>query len=137
MLPATDLYLTGHGEPGQRSMAPYDRALQVGVRTAIGNNNIANAFAPFGNASQLQAAWLAGLMRRSTDAAALLAAVTSEPAGILGLEPHGTAPGQWADLVVLDHDDVADAMLQAPPVHRVLRRGRLLPPWQPADITAE
>ena len=107
------------------------------MRTAIGNNNIGNAFAPFGNASLLQAAWLAGLVRRSTDAAGLLAAVTSEPAAILDLEPHGTAPGEWADLVVLDHDDVATAMLQAPPVHDVLRRGRLVPPWVPAVILAE
>jgi cytosine deaminase len=135
VLPATDLYLMGHGDPGTRGMAPYDRALAAGVRTAIGNNNIANAFAPFGNASQLQAAWLAGIMRRSTDSAALLAAVTSEPASILGLEPHGTEPGQWADLVVLDHDDVPSALLQCPPVHSVFRRGVPLEAWQPSPVS--
>lgn len=135
VLPATDLWLTGHGEPGTRSVAPYERARGAGVRTAIGNNNIANPFAPYGNASQLQAAWLAGLVRRSADAAGLLAAVTAEPSAILGLEPHGTRPGEWADLVVLDHDDVSDALLQAPPVHQVLRRGRLVPPWLPAPVT--
>ena len=76
-------------------------------------------------------------MRRATPAGRLLDAITSEPAAILGLEPHGTAPGQWADLVVLDHDDVSTAMLQAPPVREVLRRGRLLPPSAPAVIMAE
>jgi cytosine/creatinine deaminase len=135
VLPVTDLYLMGHGDPGTRSMAPYERALASGVRTAIGNNNIANAFAPFGNASQLQAAWLAGLMRHSVDPAALLAAVTSEPAAILGLEPHGTEPGQWADLVVLDHDEVSSALLQSPPVHSVLRRGRPVEAWRPLPVS--
>ncbi|MDX6203876.1 MAG: cytosine/creatinine deaminase [Frankiales bacterium] len=135
VLPVTDVYLMGHGEPGTRSMAPYERATAAGVRTAIGNNNIGNAFAPFGNANQLQAAWLAGLLRRATDPAALLAAVTSEPAAILGLEPHGTEPGQWADLVVLDHDEVSTALLQSPPVRTVVRRGRPLAAWQPAPLS--
>ncbi|BEP14233.1 amidohydrolase family protein [Acidothermaceae bacterium B102] len=137
VLPATDLWLTGQGEPGTRSLAPYERARAAGVRTAIGNNNIANPFAPFGNASQLQAAWLAGLIRRSADAAGLLAAITAEPAAILGLEPHGTRPGEWADLVVLDHDDVSDALVQAPPVHRVVRRGVVSPPWLPEPVAAQ
>ena len=132
VLPATDLWLTGHGEPGSRILAPYDRALAAGVRTAIGNNNISNGFAPFGNASQLHAAWLAGLMRHTFDG--LLAAVTTEPAGILGLEPHGTEPGQWADLVVLDSDEVASVMRQAPAVRDTVRRGRLAPRWRPEPV---
>ena len=126
VLPVTDVYLMGHGEPGTRSVAPYEKAVVAGVRTAIGNNNIGNAFAPFGNASQLQAAWLAGLLRRDTDGGRLLASITSEPAAILGLAPHGTAVGEWADLVVLEHDDVETAVLQCPPVYATLRRGRLL-----------
>jgi cytosine deaminase len=134
VLPVTDVYLMGHGEPGTRSVAPYDRALAAGVRTAIGNNNIGNGFAPFGNGSQLHAAWLAAVLRRSTDVGALLEAVTSEPATILGLEPHGTKHGHWADLVVLDHDDVSTALLQCPAVHSVLRRGRPVPGWRPADL---
>jgi cytosine deaminase len=123
VLPVTDVYLMGHGEPGTRSVAPYELAMRAGVRTAIGNNNIGNAFAPFGNANQLQAAWLAGLLRRDTDNGRLLAAITSEPAAILGLEPHGTTVGEWADLVVLDHDEVATSVLLCPPVHQTLRRG--------------
>jgi cytosine deaminase len=123
VLPVTDVYLMGHGEPGTRSVAPYELAMAAGVRTAIGNNNIGNAFAPFGNANQLQAAWLAGLLRRDTDNGRLLAAITSEPAAILGLEPHGTTVGEWADLVVLDHDEVATSVLLCPPVHQTLRRG--------------
>jgi cytosine deaminase len=116
-LPVTDMFLAGHGEPGHRSVAPVDRAVRSGVRVAIGNNNIGNPFAPFGNANLLQAAWLTGIVRRlgsAADRALLLAAVTSGPASILGLTPHGTSVGERADLVVLDCDDVSTAVLQAP-----------------------
>ena len=50
VLPATDLYLAGHGEPGTRSLAP--SSARGGRRAvAIANNNIDNPFAPFGNGS--------------------------------------------------------------------------------------
>ncbi len=138
VLPATDLYLVGHGEPGVRSVAPFERAMAAGVRTAIGNNNIANAFAPFGNASLLQAAWLAGLTRRTAGAQAradLLAAITSEPAAILDLPSHGTEVGDVADLAVLECDDVGLAVLQAPAVSATFKRGRLLEPWVPRAVS--
>lgn len=137
VLPATDLYLVGHGEPGTRSVAPFERAAAAGVRTAIGNNNIGNAFAPFGNANLLQAAWLAGLTRRVASLACrrqLLDAITREPAGILGLAAHGTEVGQVADLAVLDADEVDLTVLQAPPVVATIKRGRLLEPWSPRGL---
>ena len=87
LLPATDLYLAGHGEPGMRSLAPLERARAAGVRVAIGNNNIQNPFAPFGNGNLLQAAWLAGIMQRVNgpgSAELLLDAISHEPAENLG-----------------------------------------------------
>ena len=135
VLPATDLYLMGHGEPGTRSLAPYDRAVAAGVRTAIANNNLGNAFAPFGNGNLLQAAWLAGLVRRdSNGGGALLDAVTTTPAAVLGLPPHGTRVGARADLAVLRSDTVADVVLEAPAVEATLRSGRPLPHWTPAPM---
>jgi len=83
VLPATDLYLGGHGEPGTRSLAPWERAIDAGVRVAIANNNIENPFAPFGNGNLIQAAWLAGLARRGSASSrrrALFDAITRTPA---------------------------------------------------------
>ncbi|MBL7495808.1 amidohydrolase family protein [Frankia sp. CNm7] len=129
VLPATDLYLGGHGEPGTRSLAPVDRAIQAGVRVAIANNNLANPFAPFGNGNLLQAAWLAGITRRMADddqPGGLLAAVTTTPAAILGLPEHGPQPGRAAHLAVLDTADPASVPLGAPAVLATLRAGRLV-----------
>lgn len=128
VMPATDLYLGGAGEPGSRSMAPLERAAAAGVRVAVSNNNLHNAFSPYGNGNLLQAAWTAGLTRHmgsSTDRKTLLDAVTHVPAGILGRDPHGTRPGDRADLVVLDTRHPADVVLQNPPVSASVVHGRL------------
>ena len=97
VLPATDLYLAGHGEPGTRSLAPWERALDAGVRVAIANNNLENPFAPFGNGNLLQAAWLAGLVRRSAAPArrrALLDADHPYAGGDPGVAGARTDPGR-------------------------------------------
>jgi cytosine deaminase len=129
VLPATDLYLAGHGEPGTRSLAPWERAAARGVRVAIANNNVCNPFAPFGNGNLLQAAWLAGIARRASTPASratLFEAVTSAPARILGLEPHGPVAGAAAHLAVLDAIDPDEVVLEAPAVVATLRAGRLV-----------
>ncbi|MCU1676999.1 MAG: Cytosine deaminase [Frankiales bacterium] len=128
-LPVTDLFLAGHGDPGSRSVAPVDRAVRSGVRVAIGNNNIANPFAPFGNANLLHAAWLTGIVRRLgsvDDRQMLLDAVTTGAASVLGLTSHGTSVGDRADLVVVDAEDVATALLQAPSTLATLKAGAIV-----------
>jgi cytosine deaminase len=128
VLPATDLYLAGHGEPGTRSLAPIARARRAGVRVAIANNNLHNPFAPFGNASLLQAAWLAGIVQRLADAEGrriLLEAITREPAAILGLPAHGPSEGALAHLALLDTHDPEHSVSLAPAVLATLRNGCL------------
>ena len=128
VLPATDLYLAGHGEPGTRSLAPIARARRAGVRVAIANNNLDNPFAPFGNASLLHAAWLAGIVQRLADAESrrfLFEAITSQPASLLGLALHGPIEGALAHLVLLDTDQPDAIVSRAPAVLATIRSGRL------------
>ncbi|HEY0466445.1 MAG TPA: amidohydrolase family protein [Polyangiaceae bacterium] len=128
VLPATDLYLGGHGEPGLRSLAPLERARAAGVRVAIGNNNIQNPFAPFGNGNLLQAAWLSGLLRRMngpSTAELLLDAISHGPAAILGLPAHGPAVGARADLALLDLTQSESIVSSAPSVLATLRAAHL------------
>jgi len=129
LLPATDLYLAGAGEPGTRSLAPLARARAAGVRVAIANNNLRNPFAPFGNANLAQAAWLSGVIGRASDPSTrrwLLEAITSEPAKMLGLPEHGPVSGAWAHLAVFDVAREEDIVLGAPAVLATLRAGRLV-----------
>jgi cytosine deaminase len=136
-LPATDLYLTGHGEPGARSLAPWERARQRGVRVAIANNNLGNPFAPFGNGNILQAAWLAGITRHACgpeSRAALLDAVTQAPAAILGLPEHGPRVDAAAHLVIVDTEEPEDVILEAPTVLTTLRAGAVVHETHPPRI---
>jgi cytosine deaminase len=134
VMPATDVYLTGRpreasGWHATRPVAPLLRAARAGVNVAITNNNLCNPFAPYGNGSQLQAAWLAGLLFRAiaaTDRATLIDAITVNPAKILGLPPHGPAPGARADLVVLEAATQDEALLQSARVAAVIRAGVLI-----------
>jgi cytosine deaminase len=129
LLPATDLYLAGVGEPGTRSLAPLARARAAGVRVAIANNNLQNPFAPFGNANLAQAAWLAGVIGRAAEPTTrrwLLEAITSEPARVLGLPAHGPVTGAWAHFAVFDAAREEDIVLTAPAVLATLRAGRLV-----------
>jgi cytosine deaminase len=116
VLPATDLYLAGHGEPGTRSLAPIARARARGVRVAIANNNIQNPFAPFGNGNLVQAAWLAGIVGRASDAASRKQL----------LPAHGPFTGAPAHLAVLEAQRESDVPLLAPCVLATLRSGHLV-----------
>ncbi len=129
VMPATDLYLGGSGEPGSRSLAPLERAHAAGVRVAVSNNNLHNAFSPYGNGNLLQAAWTAGLTRQLVGPEMLellVASITDHPARILGRAPHGTTVGDVADLVVLDADDPRLVALQVPAVLASIRSGTLV-----------
>jgi cytosine deaminase len=129
VLPATDLYLGGHGEPGTRSLAPLERARAAGVHAAIANNNILNPFAPFGNGNLLQAAWLAAITRRANDPNVrrlFLEAITTEPAAILGIREHGPKVGACAHLAIVDAVRAEEVVAMAPPVLATIRSGRLV-----------
>ncbi|PRY61174.1 amidohydrolase family protein [Glycomyces artemisiae] len=134
VMPATDLYLAGHpraasGGFATRSVAPILRAAELGVRVSIANNNLCNPFAPYGNGSQVQAAWLAGLLFRAVspaDRRVLLDAITANPAAVLGLPERGPVPGAAADLVVVDADRLGDVVVQSPRIAAVVEDGALL-----------
>lgn len=125
--PATDLYLGGHGAPGFRSLAPLLEAHQVGVDVAIGTNNLVNPFAPFGNASLMQAGWLAGLVLRAVgpvERDTLFSALTTAPARLLGLGAHGPEEGHRADLVLLAAPSPSEGLSLAAPTVATIVRGR-------------
>ena len=128
-LPTTDLWLSGRdGEPAIRGLAPIRSLLAAGVRVALGTNNHQNAFTPVGAGGLLRVAWLVSLVAHVGDAVgqqALLDAVTSAPAGILGRDQWGIRPGSRAPLLVIDAEDPLDAVREAP---GILARLGLPPP---------
>lgn len=128
VLPTTDLYLGGRSGDGPtlRAVAPLRQLFDAGVVTALGTNNVDNAFTPFGTVHPLRLAWLAGLIGHLGDPAdhrRLLEAVTSAAGAAIGHRDHDLAVGAPADLVVLDGDDPAAAVRTVPSVRATVRRG--------------
>ena len=87
--------------------------LAAGVPVALGQDDVQDAYYPFGECNMLQVAFLAShLLRMLTmaDMELLYDMVTTTAAKVLGLTGHVLAVGGDADLVVLDEEDVYHAI---------------------------
>jgi imidazolonepropionase-like amidohydrolase len=96
------------------------RLAAAGVRVLYGTD--------FGNTGELgvSAREIAGMQAAGLDGARILAAATSEPAAVFGLDHLGAiAPGRDASLLVLDEDPLVDPTALARP-RAVLHRGRVI-----------
>lgn len=130
-LPATDTYLGGRRDVAsqRRGLTPVRRLRDAGVNVTFSSNNIRNAFTPFGKADPLVIGnMLAHLAQFGTpdNQAYVLQMGTYGAARAMGIEQdYGLAVGRQADLVILDTQDVADALLDIPVRSWVIKRGRV------------
>lgn len=130
-LPATDVYLGGRKDQSKprRGLTPVRALHEAGVNVAYSSNNIRNAFTPFGKADPLQIGnLLAHLVQFGTPEhqAEILKMGTTNAARVVGVaEDYGLGVGKQADIVILDTQSVADALLDLPARSWVLKRGRV------------
>jgi cytosine deaminase len=128
VLPATDLYLTGrsatHNAP--RGLTLAHRLVESGVLCSVATNNVLNPFTPFGNASLLRMAnFYANVAHAGIgEFDACLDLVTDLPARLMNLRDYGIAPGNPADLIVLDTDSGPNAIAELPDVLMGFKNGR-------------
>ena len=103
--------------------------LAEGVTVCLGQDDISDAYYPFGRNSMLEVAFLAAhllWMTRRTDMERLYDMVTVDAARAINLRHFGLAAGNRADLVVLDAPDILEALREhAPPAH-VISNGKLV-----------
>jgi cytosine deaminase len=130
-LPATDLHLGGRKDESnvRRTLAPVRALRDGGVNVCLATNNICNAFTPYGNGDLLQIAALAlpaCHLGGADDQATVLPMLTTNPARALRLPNYGLEVGRDADLVLLDTQKVADAIIDLPDRSVVLKRGRIV-----------
>lgn len=100
-----------------------------GIPVAIGQDDIEDAYYPFGRHDMLEVAflaahalgWLSGpQLERLVDL------VTSRAADVLGIEGHVLAPGAPANLVVHDQERTLDVLREHAPPRWVVSRGRVV-----------
>ena len=130
-LPATDTYLGGRKDTKnpRRGLTPVRTLQEAGVNVAYSSNNIRNAFTPFGKADPLVIGnLLAHLIQFGTPEhqMAVLEMATKNGARVMNIDQdYGIEVGKRADLVVLDTELVADALLDLPPRSWVIKGGRV------------
>lgn len=130
-LPATDLYMMGRKDTHnrRRGVAPIHQLMTYGVTTGIATNNIQNLFTPFGDGDVLKICTLiAQTLQLGTVQShhQCLAMATTVAARAIGVANYGIAPGNRADLVILDADSVSDAVGTAPAGRTTIKNGKLV-----------
>ena len=115
--------------PKRRGMTRVPELMAAGLTVAFGHDCVMDPWYSLGSGDMLEVAAMAvhvahmtGLdaMRRCFDA------VTVNPARLLGLEGYGLAPGDHADMVLLEAQDPIEAIRTRAARLAVVRRGRVI-----------
>src|SRR3954466_11603654 len=117
-------------DPHTGSVAlPVERAVAAGLAVALGQDDIEDAYYPFGRHNLLEVAFLAAHlldMRAAPQLERLVDLVTTSAARVLGLPMYGLRVGGPADLLVHDAQRTVDLLARPGPPRVVVRGGRVV-----------
>jgi cytosine deaminase len=127
---ARDVGLGLVSDPHTGSVAlPVERALERGVAVALGQDDVEDAYYPFGRHNLLEVAFLAAHlldMRSAPQQELLVDLVTTSAARVLGLGDYGLRVGGPADLLVHGAARTVDLLAHHAPPRVVIRAGEVL-----------
>jgi cytosine deaminase len=129
--PLINITLQGRHDtyPKRRGMTRVPELMAAGVTVAFGHDCVMDPWYGMGSGDMLEVAHMGLHVAQMTSQQAMracFAAVTENPARILGLEGYGIAPGCHADLVLLDAADPVEAIRLRAARRLVMRRGRIV-----------
>ena len=129
--PLTNLVLQGHGDapPIRRGVPPLDRLISAGVNVAVGHDDLANMFYPFGDMNPLFAANVAAHAGHLVTPALIRAAFEMpgyRAARTFRMDDYGIEVGRPASLLLLPVESEVDALRLHPAPTLVMREGRVL-----------
>ncbi|WP_322058050.1 amidohydrolase family protein [Paraburkholderia sp. J63] len=113
--------------PGDRAFPPILQLRAAGVRVFSGNDNIQDAWWPYGNGDMLQRAMLLGYRSgfyTDEELWVALEMATDAGAAVLGKDDYGLKPGNEASFVILKAPNAAAAVAAAPAERVIVRRGQ-------------
>ena len=140
--PLINITLQGRHDtyPKRRGMTRVPELIATGVPVAFGHDCVQDPWYPLGSADMLEVAAMGLHVAQMTGTDAMRAcfeAVTTTPAGILGLDGYGIAPGCRADLVLLDARDPVEAIRLRAARLAVIRAGKTIAQGPPARATLD
>jgi cytosine deaminase len=115
--------------PPSRPVPSVQKARAAGVAVFAGNDGIRDTWTPYNTPDMLQRAMILGLkndFRRDDELLMAFSTVTGWAAAGCGFEGCALAPGERADLVLLDAENVQEAVVAAPPRRLVVSHGRVV-----------
>lgn len=107
------------------------------VNVCLGQDDISDAYYPFGRNNMQEVAFLAShllWMTKSHEIETLYDMITTAPAAAMNLAGYGLATGDAADLVVLDQPNVAEALRFHAPPRIVISHGRVVDTARMRDL---
>jgi cytosine/adenosine deaminase-related metal-dependent hydrolase len=108
---------------------PLKTCLEKGVTLFGGNDGIRDTWTPYGSPDMLERAMLIAMrygLRRDDDLALAFDCVSSTAARACGFTDYGLHAGARADLVLVDADTLAHALVARPPRKLVVANGRIV-----------
>ena len=129
--PLINLVIQGRHDtfPKRRGLTRIKELQEAGVAVAFGHDCVMDPWYSLGSGDMLEVAHMAIHAAHLTAQDAMrgaFAAVTSVPAGILGLDGYGLAPGNPAHLVLLDAGDPIEAIRLKATRLAVVRHGAVI-----------
>ncbi len=115
--------------PPSRNVPPLLACRQAGVTVLGGNDGIRDTWSPYGRPDMLERAMIIGLrynLRRDDEIEVALDTVTHAGARGCGFEAYGLGVGDRADLVLVDAQTVAHAVVERPVRRLVVAGGRIV-----------
>jgi len=135
-LPMTNLYLqdrVNETGPQFRAMTPVRRAVEAGVRVAVGGDNCRDAFHPYGDYDMMEVlreAMRLGHLDNPAGRYCALAGYDAEK--IMGLdEPAMIAEGHMADMVIFQANSLSQLFTRLGAARRIINQGREIYPILP------
>ena len=129
--PLINITLQGRHDtyPKRRGLTRVPELMAAGITVAFGHDCVMDPWYSLGSGDMLEVAQMGLHVAQMTSQAQMRAcfdAVTVNAAQILGLDGYGIAPGQYADLVLLQARDPADAIRLRANRLMVVRRGQIV-----------
>jgi cytosine deaminase len=134
--PLINITLQGRHDhyPKRRGMTRVKELMAAGATVAFGHDCVLDPWYPMGSHDMLEVASMAlhvGHMTGVEEIKSCFEAVTVNAAKVLNLENYGLAPGNNADLIILQAADPIEAIRLHAERLFVIRRGRILAQTEP------
>ncbi|RWC33563.1 MAG: cytosine deaminase [Mesorhizobium sp.] len=108
---------------------PLIRTLDAGITVCSGSDGIRDCWSPYGNADMLERAIFLGMrndLDRDADLRRAVEVVTMGGATVMGIEGYGLGIGDVADLVLIEGETLAEAVVSRRTRPLVMKRGKVV-----------